>query len=843
MAQKGVVSEGQQISFKVSEDNQWHTVVIDLRTRIQDPGTYMVPNADGQYLIKALQIRPFSTNQPGAQPDDYTDIEYIAFFDDLNDLKNIVAEDKYEWSVDVATSPLKNTSDHSCSTHTLVENIEGTTHTVKCESCGNTVKTFTVPESINWFSSYKNMTSFQHKLDKFLYDEEAGVVYNRYSGTGGNHLNITGGAGAGAADKATFTAGQYLVMKYRANMTDGTLGLKISSNGVVGNDLKVSLGVRGFTEVHKDWTVVVIDLSELSSYTVGATGNFYAMVTASGGYVFDIAYMAVASSLDDVNALLEEGETYVDLGKSWAVGSQGGEGGGEQGGTTPTPPPASEHAITETAVDDGNGNVTYTWTCSHCAITKTITIPAAAKGYFSADKLANKSLSYFQLGSHKIEADEGADPFAYARFVGTDKIAQALWLRAQADCDRITNTGDLRNAENIDIGNSRYMIMRVRTNNASHPFRLCLSTTGKSSPTAVSTTGQEGLVNINGTALQVGDEYATATGYVGINIPLGSTAEGEWGVYVIDLTEVIPEYYVKDSETGTYILDTFYFHFDPIFAAATALDVSYVGFVESWDNIREMYGDELAMVKISSTSGDYGIVSSKDQSCADHKAVSSVDENGNYVSVCAACGEKMADYGIKAEALGGFFSAETLTSGGSPYGTFDREYLVEDGVPFMRLDNAKVGPDGWNGFTLINGDVNTYVGQYMVIKFRIGQNGLGQDQLKFFVSTKKNALTESSNVYIKASEDGEWHTVVIDLSTRVKEAAEYFVAEEGVYYVRYLQIRPFSTNQAGAQADDYMDISYIGFCDSLDDLKDIVGESYEWSESATDHTVKNILAE
>ena len=385
--------------------------------------------------------------------------------------------------------------------------------------------------------------------------------------------------------------------------------------------------------------------------------------------------------------------------------------------------------------------------------------------------------------------------------------------------------------------------MRVRTNNASHPFRLCLSTTGKNSTTAVSVTGQEGKVNINGTPLQVGDEYATATGYVGINIPLGSTAEGEWGVYVIDLTEVIPEYYVKDSETGTYILDTFYFHFDPIFASATALDVSYVGFVESWDNIREMYGDELAMVKIASTSGDYGIVSSKDQSCAAHKAVSKVDENGNYVSVCAACGEKMADYGIKAEALGGFFSAETLTSGGSPYGTFDREYFVEEGVPFMRLDNAKVGPDGWNGFTLINSGANTYAGQYMVIKFRIGQNGLGQSYLTFYASTKQNGLDSKSHVAIKASEDNQWHTVVVDLSTRISSPSTHFVAEDGAYYVRYLQIRPFSNNQAGAQADDYMDISYIGFCDSLDDLKDIVGESYEWSESATEHTVKNILAE
>ena len=115
--------------------------------------------------------------------------------------------------------------------------------------------------------------------------------------------------------------------------------------------------------------------------------------------------------------------------------------------------------------------------------------------------------------------------------------------------------------------------------------------------------------------------------------------------------------------------------------------------------------------------------------------------------------------------------------------------------------------------------------------------------LEFYASTQKGALTSDSYVAVKAGEDNEWHTVVVDLSTRIANPGEYFVAENGVYNIRYLQIRPFSGAQPRAEADDYMDISYIGFCDSLDNIKDIVGDSYELSVSKSENKVVSTVAD
>ena len=853
---QSVVSEEQSIMFKVSEDDQWHTIVIDLRTRIANPDKYMIPNENGEYIIKAMQLRPFSNNQPGAQADDYTDIEYIAFFDSLDDLKNIIAEEKYEWSVDASTSPVKNVTDHSCYTHTLVEKIEGTLHTVQCESCKTVIKSFTVSEGIAWYLKPSKMVSYSHKLEKFLYDEEADVVFHRYSGSGGNHLNITGGNGAGTADTEAITMGRYFVMKYRATADEGTAKLKISSNGVVGNELSADIGIRGFTSYHKDWAVVVIDLSELSCYSVGETGNLYVMITISGNYTFDVAYAAIANTLDDVNSLLEDGESYVDLGTSWATnapsggdegGNEGGnEGSGDEGGTTPTPPPVSEHSITEKVTDGENGAKVYTYTCSHCEINVTKVVPASVLGYLSASKLGNSARVYYNIASHKLESENGV---AFSRITGNDGTAQVLWNRVQADCDRSTSTGDLQKETSIDIGQAKYLVIRARTNTPSQKIEIVLSTTGYNAPTATSVTGNEGKYNINGGELKIGDEYATAEGYTMLSIPFSAANTDEWAVYVIDLSSVAAKYFVKDSETGTYVIDTFYFHITG-FASTAYIDTEYVAFVENWADIDAIVEEE-SLVNVVSSAGAYSIVKTLDGSCAKHAEILRVVD-GKYVVECSACGERIADYGIKTDAVGGIITAESLLSGGNVVGTMDRNYFVEDGVPFVRIDNITLNVDNWNGLTVINGDTKDFVGQYMVLKIRIGENGLGQTRFTCFASTVKGALTSKSQVDVKSYEDGEWHIIVVDLSQRIADPANYFTAEDGSYYVRYLQLRPFSGAQPQAKADDYMDISYIAFCDSLSDLKDIVGESYELSisdssnvlmSSATGECLNHVITE
>ncbi len=162
------------------------------------------------------------------------------------------------------------------------------------------------------------MNKDQHTLDKLLYDEEEGVMFNRFSGTGGNYLNLTGGTGAGSATSGTFTTGKYIVVKYRATGT--TLGFNVATGDKKSGNGK-SLGTQDITNLPGDeWRVAIIDASASEQWTSdGSAQTIYMMITTGAGeYVVDIAYVAVVDSLDEMRTLLQDGETYVDMGTNWA---------------------------------------------------------------------------------------------------------------------------------------------------------------------------------------------------------------------------------------------------------------------------------------------------------------------------------------------------------------------------------------------------------------------------------------------------------------------------------------------------------------------------------------------
>jgi len=333
----GLKSEGQAASFKVVEDGQWHYVVIDLKARMGDPSTYLVPNADGTYTVKYLQIRPFSGTQAvygkdetgktvygqKVMADDYMDIGYIAYCDNIEDLKDLIHNDTYEWSLGSAASVVRNTADNSCVEHTPEITVEGATQTVTCTACGETLRSFTVPEGVNWYSDYSVMSTYLISSSKGLYDAENNVTYNRFTSNVSGHINVTGGGGSGAATEAEYDVGSYLVLKYRSNYTQ--LLLKAGSANESGKTTTFGDKYKPIGEIPGDeWNVVVLSLEDLTVYTEDEDGKsaVYVMLTTykpSGAesYYVDIAYAAVVDSIEEARTLLDEGETYIDLGKSF----------------------------------------------------------------------------------------------------------------------------------------------------------------------------------------------------------------------------------------------------------------------------------------------------------------------------------------------------------------------------------------------------------------------------------------------------------------------------------------------------------------------------------------------
>ena len=295
----------------------------------------------------------------------------------------------------------------------------------------------------------------------------------------------------------------------------------------------------------------------------------------------------------------------------------------------------------------------------------------------------------------------------------------------------------------------------------------------------------------------------------------------------IDLESFFGRAYAKDTETGTYVVDSFYFTFTPTMASSTYIDVAYMAFVEGgYKEIDVLVDEEEVLLATGSGVVNVNIVSG---SCTGDHSYDTKVVDGYYVGVCPACGDTK-EYGVSDDALY-FASPDYIASSAvGAQGTHDKTLKTENGVSFVRVDNFKA-PGGWGSINLMDGEYGV-TGQYLVMKVRIGENGNNQSYLKIYCSTKKANLTEDGGVAVKVSEDSEWHTIVVDLSTRVKAPDLSFIKDDDGYHVRYVQIRPFSNYQTTADATDYMDIAYIAICDSLDDLSGIVVDDiYELSVS------------
>ena len=602
------------VTVKVSEDGQWHYLVIDLANRVATGG--FEANEDGTYTVNYFSVRYFNGYQTLAQPDDYMDVSYVAFCDSIDDVKNIVDAETYEWSADANTTAIRYTADHSCAQHAWVEVVEGTTHNIKCSLCDYVENTYTISADVNWYSSLGDMNKYQHNLEKLIYDEEEGVMFNRYTGTGGNHINITGGTGAGSATSAKYSTGKYVVIKYRA--TGATLGFNVQTGDCTGGS--VSLGTQSIANLPGDeWRVAIVDLtaahktdgkkassSQIASgvkvdadgylanedgtrkmfnygYTCESEQAIYFMLTTGGStpYVVDIAYVAVVDSLDEMKMLLKDGETYVNFGTNWAGTPVEYD---QDGARVPCKEGKCVLPAAATITDGENGAKVYTYTCTVCEnvvlekvvpagviymapeILKTVTnatvVNPNAEDANSPEVYATKSdlhpQTHFGMtgNAYAYDSFNGVTYFGFNGNNASHMTGQFIWNRSYED-QKGQAPGYGRYT--LDMGASRYLVIKAQTEMAETSFEIIISTKGNSQAT--------------------------------IKVPVQET-QGEWVTYVIDLATVAADAWKVDETTGTYIMDTFYFNLYKFFTTDSA-KLAYVAFVAGdWTNVDALVDDE-----------------------------------------------------------------------------------------------------------------------------------------------------------------------------------------------------------------------------------------------------------
>lgn len=613
----GLKSEGQATSFKMVEDGEWHYVVIDLAARMGDPSTYLVPNADGSYTVKYLQIRPFAGTQcyypkgeDGKYPqrvmeDDYLDIGFIAYCDNLDDIKDVIPTENYEWSISTGESTIRNTSDHSCVTHSVSVEITGTSQKAICDFCKTVMRDFTVPESVNWYATYSAAGTYQAIVSKEMYDENDGLVFNRYTGSGGGHLNITGGSGSGAATEEEYEIGNYIVIKYR--VTDADIIVRVGSKNEAG--FYTSLGDYQNDVPGNDWAVAVISLENVEAFKNDADGKstVYVMLTTAlstgaASYTVDVAYVAMVDTLDEMKLLLEKGETYFDYGTSFSgVAVEYNQDG------TKAPCKTCVTSTTATVVDGNDGAKIYNYNCTVCGSTvysKTVPTgviylapelikttshatvvnpndedPKAPDIYAEKDTL--DPVTHFGMTSMKCDYDS----LVYFGFKGNSadhKTGQFIWNRSYED---YTTNAPTYGRYTVDVGQTKFLVLKVRTSLAD-----C--------------NGSEFSVNIS-TAGQNGGS---------VKIPVQGI-QGDWLTYVIDLETLLPEKWVKDAETDSYIMDSFYLNFNN-FLTENSVDIAYIAFVEGdWNDVDALVDEETVVNVTSASDVTYEVVMADGTGC------------------------------------------------------------------------------------------------------------------------------------------------------------------------------------------------------------------------------------
>ena len=599
----GLKAEGQATSFKMVEDGQWHYVVVDLASRMGDPDTYLVPNADKTYTVKYLQIRPFSGTQcyypkgeDGKYPqrvmeDDYLDIGFIAYCDSMDDFKDIIDSESYEWSVSTGESSIRKTKDHSCVTHSVSVEITGTSQKAVCVFCGEVMRDFTLPESINWYATYSDAKTYQASVAKEMYDEETGLVFNRFTGSSGGHLNITGGSGSGAATEEEYEIGNYLVIKYR--VTDADIIVRVGSKNESG--FYTSLGDYQKDLPGNDWMVAVISLENVEAFKNDADGmsTVYVMLTTAvstgaTSYTVDIAYVAMVDTIDEMKLLLEDGETYLDCGAKFnGTAIEYNKDGTKVPCKTCTP------STTATVVDGNDGAKIYNYNCTVCGNTAYSKTVSTGVIYLAPELIKTTSGGTIvnpnteSANSPEVYAEKNTldpsthfgmtsigcayDSLVYFGFKGNNashKIGQLIWNRSYED---YTSNASANGRYTLDMGETRFLVLKVRTNLTEND-------------------GSEFLVNIS-TAGQVGGT---------VKLPV-KELQGDWVTYVIDLETVLPEKWVKDAETGTYVMDSFYLNFYN-FLTTNSVDIAYIAFVEGdWADVDSLV-DEDTVVNVTSAS-------------------------------------------------------------------------------------------------------------------------------------------------------------------------------------------------------------------------------------------------
>lgn len=412
---------------------------------------------------------------------------------------------------------------------------------------------------------------------------------------------------------------------------------------------------------------------------------------------------------------------------------------------------------------------------------------------YDVNKILTSAGTYYQVGKElKQEGD-----IQFVRFTSTapssNPAGQIIFTRYP-----LTEAGaSFGPDKTFNVRESKYLVLKMRASDTDQKFQLCLGTSD---------------VTYNAKSISL-------------------KLETSWTTYVIDLTKAYDGAYNANSN-GRYDVMTLYYHLGN-FIGDTTVDIQYMEFCSDWKTVVDT--DTVQMI------GKGGAPSTL---TAEGKCVSNVahsyiastetkDGNITYSYVCEFCSDE-----LKAKTLPDsvklVITPVDMKNASLSHDLAKNDYYLtyeENGESFIRVNggkNQKIKDYGYYCFMpYANQSGSTETGRYLVVKFRVGKNGLGMTNIEIWTGTEGPTATKQHELLeISSAEDDQWHIAVVDIEAYMRAQSitdAYNKADDGKYYAKFLQIRPFSGVAANANEDDYIDYAYVVFCNDLDTVREIVG--------------------
>ncbi len=586
------------VSLETTNSTDWVTYVVDLGAFDQTK----FGAVDGKRVVDTLKIAGF-----GNAVDNTGDIDFVAFVNNWSEVDALTPDATVQYiDADKKVGTHTTTFSSECPTGHINGNYDD-----KCDVCktavtdpgayvltgydlgtNGTKTNISASVSDNKLNFTISSTTFEYIWLREAYFATA----DAYSAAGG--ANATLGTGTRSIPRIDIADAQYVMIKIKAN-AEKTITLSFGSEAYTGLDAAkettptwaqngiYETALIKISQTEEIYVLHVDDINAIEDKN-GNSGKFSA--DENGNRVIDSMKINQSGTWASGDTL---SIAYIAFATDWAeVVSQAG---GKVKLVNPTTGDATElegdctHNSGVSTTKEVDVKTIYTTKCATCKermATRTVDT-SKVLAYLDPATLVKQGTKPNTDDPISEKVSAGINYYSYEN-QNTNNGVQQVWYREQYSLKDGGTAGNYEAATtgantSFNIGNSRYLVIKVKCSTACTLKQLYFSTSAYDFSDYVNKCN-ESQTTPSASAAKIAKQIDFSVDAT--DDTKGTLVAGEWKTFIVDLTTLkapdgTPVFDSNNAESKT--VDTFYFNMDSLKDAGT-LDIAYIAFVETKDD-------------------------------------------------------------------------------------------------------------------------------------------------------------------------------------------------------------------------------------------------------------------